>query len=193
MSDLRRLPMLGGRGEPDPSSDHLGDRVAAVADGALPPAQLEQVLAHVAGCTPCRAAVDAERAAKHWVSALDAPAPDLQLLGRLLTLTPTSPLPVTDQRSSLRSLVALSGASATAAVVLLVGVTATSSSSAAATRGGLPGPLPSASVATVVHPLVGRDRPAATGLPAVFDAAAGPAPTPPLVSLPVATVPGISR
>ena len=194
MSDVRRLAFIGGPARSDAErSDHLGDRVAAVADGALPPAELEQVLAHVAGCAPCRAAVDAERAAKRWVSAMDAPEPDLQLLGLLLTLTPTRPIPV-DQRTSLRSLVALSGASATAAVVLLVGVTAAPSSSSSSGGGALPGPSVTSSVAAVARSLVGREHPAATGVPMVFEAAAIPGPTPPWVTAPPrAEFPGVTR
>ena len=196
--------------------DHLGDRVASVADGALPPAELEQVLAHVAGCPACRAAVDAERAAKQWVTTLTAPELDLQLLGRLLTISPTRPVsPVS--RPSLRSLAALSGAGATAAAVLLVGVTAapapgvaarpaertpelraTATAASWSVPAALAAVLPAVSVsvdpaASSRQGMVRRAKPAATGLPAAFDVAAAPGPTPPWAAPVSLAVPGVTR
>jgi hypothetical protein len=151
-------------------SDHLGDRVAAVADGALPPAELEQVFAHVAGCPACRAAVEAERAAKRWVMALHEPEPQLELLGRLLTISPTRPVhPIS--RPSVRSLVALSGASATVAAVLLVGVTSASSPGVVARSGERPVDLRSTSVASAFHVPVAVAAPLPTAsVPATPDA-----------------------
>ena len=73
---------------------HLGDRVAAFVDGQLPPDVRDRVLAHLAGCAECRAAVDAERAVKTRLAALAAPGVPDELTRRLLQLAdPGGPLP----------------------------------------------------------------------------------------------------
>lgn len=192
--------------------DHLGDRAAAVADAALPAPELERVLAHTATCAACRAAVAAERAAKQWVTTMHEPMPDLELLGRLLTISPTRPV-LASSRSTLRSVVWLSGASATAAVVLFVMIAAGPLGTLTSRPGRLPTPLhttatavswtipavlrpDSAAAATVVPVGPWRQGDADAddrGMPQAFDLAAAPGPTPPYAGETSDTIPGISR
>lgn len=176
------------------SLDHLGDRVSALVDGALPRADHEIVLGHVAACATCRAAMDAERLAKQWVSHLAVPEPGMALVGRLLDVA--APRPVGAARPAVRSLAALSGLGATAAAVLLLGATAAPATNVA-TPGPVTGPSPRVSLlATTVSfappPALRRSRPAATGLPRAFDTATLPGPTPPLVE-PVSLAFGVAR
>lgn len=73
---------------------HLGDRVAALVDGQLPPDAVERAHAHLAGCRPCREAVEAERLMKARLAALRGPGPDAEFLQRLLAMGgPNGPLP----------------------------------------------------------------------------------------------------
>jgi anti-sigma factor RsiW len=73
---------------------HLGDRVPAFVDGQLPHSVRDRVLAHLAGCPACRAAVDAERAVKARLAGLAAPAVSDDLTRKLLALAePGGPLP----------------------------------------------------------------------------------------------------
>lgn len=61
----------------------LGDRVADLADGRMPPAEAERAFAHVAACPACRAALDAQRAVTSALDAAPAPAPSTDFLARL--------------------------------------------------------------------------------------------------------------
>ncbi len=75
---------------------HLGaDVVAALVDGELADDERERALAHLAGCAPCRAEVDAQRRFKARLRTLGpaGPAPDRELLDRLLALGPVPPAP----------------------------------------------------------------------------------------------------
>jgi len=73
---------------------HLGDRIAAFIDGELPHDARDRVLTHLTTCPECRAAVDAERAAKARVAAIEGPGPSDDLTRRLLALAePGEPLP----------------------------------------------------------------------------------------------------
>ncbi len=73
---------------------HLGDRAAALVDGQLDPEGVERAHAHLAGCRPCRDAVEAERSTKARVTALQGPEPAPDLVGRLMALGgPQGPLP----------------------------------------------------------------------------------------------------
>ena len=49
---------------------HLGERLSALIDGELSDAQRERVLAHLAGCEPCRGEAVALRALKRRMHAL---------------------------------------------------------------------------------------------------------------------------
>lgn len=111
--------VLGGR--PCPRAD---ERLTALADGELPPQEADRVLAHVAGCSDCRAVLDAERRTKALLGALPMPAADPMLMARLLEVPRTSflapvPLPVARQRTAPRRLATLSMAASAAAVVTL--------------------------------------------------------------------------
>jgi len=73
---------------------HLGDRLAAFIDGELPHDARDRVLAHLTVCAECRAAADAERAAKARVAAIEGPGPSADLTRRLLALAePGEPMP----------------------------------------------------------------------------------------------------
>jgi hypothetical protein len=65
---------------------HLGDRVTDLVDGQLGPEATESAHAHLAGCTPCREAVDAERLMKSRLAALGSPVPSGDLAARLLAI-----------------------------------------------------------------------------------------------------------
>jgi hypothetical protein len=65
---------------------HLGDRVTDLVDGQLPPEATETAHAHLAGCMPCREAVEAERLMKARLCSLGAPAPSGDLVARLLAV-----------------------------------------------------------------------------------------------------------
>jgi hypothetical protein len=74
--------------------NHLGSRVSALVDGELDPAAAQRAFAHAAHCPDCWAAVEAERAAKTWVTGLDGPSAPGDLLRRLHALgEPGGPLP----------------------------------------------------------------------------------------------------
>lgn len=73
---------------------HLGERVSALVDGQLGPADTERAHEHLAQCRPCRDDVSAAQAAKALVSALQGPAPGSDLMERLHALGgPQGPLP----------------------------------------------------------------------------------------------------
>lgn len=74
--------------------NHLGDRLAAYVDGELPRVTRELITAHLALCSSCRAAVDAETRLKQGLTGLGEPAPSTNLLGALLELAePGEPMP----------------------------------------------------------------------------------------------------
>jgi anti-sigma factor RsiW len=76
--------------------DHLGKRLSAVVDGELDHPSRERALAHVAHCTECRAALEAERALKSRLAGAPDPRPSSDLRDRLLSLAgPGEPLPPT--------------------------------------------------------------------------------------------------
>lgn len=73
---------------------HLGDRVAALVDGQLPVDIIERAHEHLAGCRPCREAVEAERLMKARLASLRGPEPGTDLMQRLLAMGgPNGPLP----------------------------------------------------------------------------------------------------
>jgi anti-sigma factor RsiW len=69
----------------------LGEQVSALVDGALRGEARESALAHIAGCSSCRAEVESERATKSRVAALRPPVLTDELRARLLGLA-TRPL-----------------------------------------------------------------------------------------------------
>jgi hypothetical protein len=73
---------------------HLGDRVAPLVDGQLPPDQAEKATMHVASCDRCREAVDLERRTKQRLAALGPVEPRADFLHQLMQLAgPAGPLP----------------------------------------------------------------------------------------------------
>lgn len=73
---------------------HLGDRVAPLVDGQLPPDQAEKATMHVASCDRCRAAVEAERRTKHRLAALGPVEPRADFMRQLMQMAgPAGPLP----------------------------------------------------------------------------------------------------
>jgi hypothetical protein len=63
--------------------NHLGNRVSSLVDGQLGPAERDRALAHVAHCSTCREAVDAERTVKALLSRAPLPTPSDDLLASL--------------------------------------------------------------------------------------------------------------
>jgi anti-sigma factor RsiW len=74
-------------------SDHLGQRLSALIDGELSHAQRERVLAHLAGCAPCRQEAAALRALKQRMHALGDATADTALTDRLVALGALGPVP----------------------------------------------------------------------------------------------------
>jgi hypothetical protein len=73
---------------------HLGERIAPLVDGQLPLEQVERANIHIAGCRPCREAVELERLMKHRLATLPAPHPRDDLVQQLMGLAgPSGPLP----------------------------------------------------------------------------------------------------
>jgi Putative zinc-finger len=76
---------------------HLGPRVSALVDGELGHEARDRALAHVAHCTPCREALDAERALKALLRRAGPPVPSSSLLAALTNLgepgDPVAPRP----------------------------------------------------------------------------------------------------
>lgn len=73
---------------------HLGDRIAALADGELDHRARDRVLAHVAHCPDCRVALEAQRAVKGWLGSAVVPPPDAATSAALYALaSPAGPLP----------------------------------------------------------------------------------------------------
>jgi anti-sigma factor RsiW len=78
---------------------HLGDRIAALADGELDHAERDRALAHVAGCPSCRAALEEQRAVRALLSSSAAPEPAPETMAALLSLAaPGGPLPPRSRR-----------------------------------------------------------------------------------------------
>lgn len=105
---------------------HLGSRVSALLDGRLPAAEEERAWAHVHECHPCRDLVEREGWVKTRLAGLsladreECEAPDRlkdSLLGCGSALTPPRfPTSTTTVRARHRSLVAIGGGAAGAAV-----------------------------------------------------------------------------
>jgi hypothetical protein len=78
---------------------HLGDRASALVDGQLSMEGTERAHQHLAHCRECRDAVESERLMKARLAGMFGPAPDEQLMGRLLALGgPAGPLPPREAR-----------------------------------------------------------------------------------------------
>lgn len=84
------------------SREHLGERLSALIDGELGPAEHESALIHLAKCEPCRFEADMMRRLKRRLNGLCEPEPDMDFLGRLTSLSrdsgaagPESPDPPT--------------------------------------------------------------------------------------------------
>jgi hypothetical protein len=71
----------------------LGARIADLADGRLPAAEAERAYAHVAVCPDCRAALEAQRAARRRLGSAEQPsvAPPSDLFDRLLGIAEGAP------------------------------------------------------------------------------------------------------
>jgi anti-sigma factor RsiW len=74
-------------------SQHLGERLSALIDGELSHAQRERVLAHLAGCAPCRQEAAALRALKQRMHALGEATANTALTDRLVALGARGPVP----------------------------------------------------------------------------------------------------
>ena len=72
---------------------HPGQRLSALIDGELGEAERDRVLAHLAGCQPCRQEAIALRALKQRMTALGDAAAGTGLVHRLLAMTPPPGLP----------------------------------------------------------------------------------------------------
>ncbi len=65
---------------------HLGQRLSALIDGELSAAERDRVLAHLAGCDPCRDEAAALRALKERMHSLGEAMVDAALTGRLMAM-----------------------------------------------------------------------------------------------------------
>ncbi|GAB2492471.1 anti-sigma factor family protein [Nocardiopsis aegyptia] len=72
------------------STEHLGERLSALVDGELGPAEHERALIHLAKCEPCRVEADMTRRLKRRLTGLCEPEPDMDFLGRLSSLSHAS-------------------------------------------------------------------------------------------------------
>nr|WP_017592784.1 zf-HC2 domain-containing protein [Nocardiopsis potens] len=68
------------------SMEHLGERISALVDGELGPAERDRALIHLASCDSCRFEADMLRRLKRRLHGLDAPDPSSDFLGRLSAL-----------------------------------------------------------------------------------------------------------
>ncbi|MDT0331714.1 anti-sigma factor family protein [Nocardiopsis lambiniae] len=66
---------------------HLGERLSALIDGELGPAEHESALIHLAKCESCRFEADMMRRLKRRLHGLGEPEPDLDFMGRLVGLS----------------------------------------------------------------------------------------------------------
>ena len=69
------------------SREHLGERLSALIDGELGPADHERALIHLAKCENCRFEADMMRRLKRRLHGLGEPEPDLDFMGRLVGLS----------------------------------------------------------------------------------------------------------
>ncbi|MFD6951941.1 hypothetical protein A6A08_10565 [Nocardiopsis sp. TSRI0078] len=67
--------------------EHLGERLSALVDGELGPAEHESALIHLAKCEPCRFEADMMRRLKRRLNGLCEPEPDMDFMGRLTSLS----------------------------------------------------------------------------------------------------------
>ena len=73
---------------------HLGERLTALIDGELGPAERDRALSHLAACDSCRGEADALRKLKRRIGALSDPRPSGDLMSGLFGLSePGEPLP----------------------------------------------------------------------------------------------------
>jgi hypothetical protein len=72
-------------------SGHLGDRVSALADGQLGPAETDRALCHVAACRWCAAELEAARASRRRLAQACDVTPTAELTERLLALSASIP------------------------------------------------------------------------------------------------------
>lgn len=81
-------------GPVEPVGPHLGERISALVDEALPDDARDRALMHITGCGTCRAEFDAARLLKARLSVLPAPEVPAGLTARLLAMAePGGPIP----------------------------------------------------------------------------------------------------
>lgn len=81
-------------GPTGPVGPHLGDRITALVDEALPADARDRALVHIAGCDLCRGQVETERLLKVRLSVLPAPQVPARLMAQLLAMAePGGPIP----------------------------------------------------------------------------------------------------
>jgi anti-sigma factor RsiW len=141
-----------------PRERHPGDRLAALVDGRLGEAERAQVLAHLAGCAPCRADYDAQLALKGVLGELDRPGAPSSLQARLAGL-PAAPAGSGERSTprpswSGRRKLVLGAATAGSLVLVTVGV-------GYAVGAPAPGPtvVPTINLYTTDHAAVSGDIP----------------------------------
>jgi anti-sigma factor RsiW len=104
---------------------HAGDRLAALVDGRLDPAERERVMAHLAGCAKCRADYDTQLALKGVLGELRNPGAPSDLQARLARLPVTPPgedgSPSRRQRMSAHRRAAVAGVAAGSMAVITLG------------------------------------------------------------------------
>ncbi|MFL6100153.1 MAG: anti-sigma factor family protein [Actinomycetales bacterium] len=84
----------GPAGPVGPVGPHLGDRITALVDEALPADARDRALVHIAGCDLCRGQVETERLLKVRLSVLPAPQVPARLTAQLLAMAePGGPIP----------------------------------------------------------------------------------------------------
>lgn len=71
---------------------HLGELAAAVVDCELGDDSRDQALSHLAGCSPCRADVAAQRRIKARMAAMDCPPAPATLAARLAAIADSAPV-----------------------------------------------------------------------------------------------------
>ena len=141
----------------------LGDLLAPLADGALPPAQAERALAHVAVCPSCRRELAEERRVRALLAGVEVPDVPPALL---LSLTRIPDLPAVPVAAGIVPPPPLGGAGAVAAA-------ATALRPATPRRGGLAVGAVAALAASAGLAMLAAAPQAATSVPAVVPDAAG--------------------
>ena len=77
-----------------PVGPHLGERISALVDEALPADARDRALVHIAGCDQCRLEVESSRLLKARLSVLPDPQVPVGLTARLLAMAePGGPIP----------------------------------------------------------------------------------------------------